>query len=64
MTDTEERKGPPGTACEHCVNFRRFGEKCWFFWQGKTSCTQFLRSDFAQPEYEEVSSWPKVPQLI
>ncbi len=56
----EEKKGPPGTVCENCVAFKRFGDKCWFYWEGKRECTQFVRSDFAEPEYHQVETWPKV----
>ena len=49
-----------GTVCENCTSFRRFGEKCWFFWKSKKACTQFVRSEFAEPEYVELYTWPKL----
>ena len=26
--------------CEGCLNFERFGNDCWVYWENKKDCTQ------------------------
>lgn len=26
--------------CKDCLNWQRYGKDCWYFWQGKKTCTQ------------------------
>ena len=32
----ESKKSP----CDECPSFKRFGRKCWFFWENKKDCSQ------------------------
>ena len=32
-----------GDLCKECLNFKDFGEKCWYFWNEKKDCSQKLR---------------------
>ncbi|MBI4145996.1 hypothetical protein HY489_01515 [Candidatus Woesearchaeota archaeon] len=37
--------------CENCHSFKVFGSKCWFFWEGKKTCSQFKRSSEDEPQF-------------
>ena len=39
--------------CDNCHSFKVFGKKCWFYWEGKRTCTQFRKSDDSEPEFKE-----------
>lgn len=39
--------------CDDCAAFKMFGEKCWFYWQGKRKCSQFRRTQDDEPHFEE-----------
>jgi len=42
------------TVCEHCHTFKLFGEKCWFWWQEKKTCSQFRRAQEDDPHVQSV----------
>jgi len=29
----------------------KFGEKCWFYWEDKKTCTQFRKSPESEPSF-------------
>jgi hypothetical protein len=39
--------------CKECLHFRKFKEKCWFYWENKKECTQRIEEgeeqDFVSP---------------
>ncbi len=45
------------SVCETCHSFKIFGEKCWFFWQEKKSCSQHKTA----PEQEATFKTVHVP---
>ena len=44
--------------CKHCHAFKVFGEKCWFYWEGKKSCSQFKRSEADEPQFCSIELLP------
>jgi len=36
--------------CEHCHNYKVFGKKCWYYWEGKQSCSQYKKGAGNEPE--------------
>jgi hypothetical protein len=42
--------------CDSCHKFKAFGKSCWFFWEGKQTCTQFQREPTDEPHYESVEA--------
>jgi hypothetical protein len=46
----DEKTNP---CCRECFHFKRFKEKCWFYWENKKECTQKIEEgdeqDFANP---------------
>lgn len=45
---------PEGPVCKDCMTFKRFKDKCWFYWDNKKACSNFLGSEFAEPTFKEV----------
>ena len=40
--------------CDDCHAFKQFGEKCWFFWNDKKSCSQHKETPAAEPKFRTV----------
>jgi hypothetical protein len=40
--------------CDACAAFKRFGTKCYFYWENKKTCSQFQVNDFAEPSFKSV----------
>ncbi len=40
--------------CEECHSYKVFGEKCWFFWGSKKSCSQFRGQPLEEPKFRSV----------
>lgn len=38
-------------ACDSCHSYKAFGNKCWFYWKGKKTCTQHRKAPNSQPEF-------------
>jgi len=45
--------------CESCWNKKAFGEKCWFYWEGKKTCSQFKKSPDSEPEFASEETFLK-----
>ena len=41
--------------CDACVSWKRFGAKCWFYWENKKTCSQFVANEFSEPQFKSVS---------
>jgi len=37
--------------CEHCQNYKIFGNKCWFYWEHKRACSQFKKTMEDEPHF-------------
>lgn len=42
------------SVCDSCQSFKNFGEKCWFFWKDKKSCSQYREGLDQEPHFESV----------
>ncbi len=40
--------------CRKCHGFKVFGDKCWFYWDGKKRCSQFRGFPEEEPRFEFV----------
>lgn len=40
--------------CEECHSYKVFGEKCWFFWNSKKSCSQFRGQPMEEPRFRSI----------
>ena len=38
--------------CENCFTYKAFGSKCWFYWEGKRTCSQFRKTVDEEPHYQ------------
>ena len=38
--------------CDRCFNFKAFGNKCWFYWENKKTCSQFKKTLEDEPHVE------------
>ena len=38
--------------CEKCHTYKNVGEKCWYFWEEKKTCSQFKKTIDDEPKYE------------
>jgi len=45
--------------CKNCHAFKAFGEKCWFYWENKKSCSQFQRSQEDEPHFFSIELLPE-----
>ena len=53
MTKTEQ-------VCDDCFSFKMFSEKCWFYWNGKKSCSQHRATQMEEPRFRTIDvplSW-------
>jgi len=39
--------------CKNCQSFKVFGEKCWYYWQKKSACSQHAQTLGEEPKYKE-----------
>ncbi len=37
--------------CDNCHAYKVFGNKCWFYWEHKKSCSQFKRTPEDEPHF-------------
>ncbi len=44
--------------CKNCHAFKVFGEKCWFYWERKKSCSQFKQSPEDEPHFFAIELLP------
>ena len=42
------------SVCDSCESFKRFGEKCWFYWKDKKSCSQYREGIDQEPHFQSV----------
>ncbi|RLE44452.1 hypothetical protein DRJ16_02215 [Candidatus Woesearchaeota archaeon] len=40
--------------CKNCDNWKRFGKGCWFYWEGKRRCTQFVDSNTFKQRFADL----------
>jgi len=40
--------------CKKCHGFKVFGNKCWFYWDGKKKCSQFRGFPEEEPRFESI----------
>ncbi|MEM4282109.1 MAG: hypothetical protein QXU88_00705 [Candidatus Woesearchaeota archaeon] len=48
--------------CENCHNWKVFKERCWFYWKGKTTCSQHKKSWDSEPSF--ITEEPEVESEI
>lgn len=36
--------------CKNCIYWKKFKDKCFYYWEGKKRCTKYL----SEYEYEEI----------
>jgi len=39
------------SVCDNCHMYKTFGNKCWFYWEHKKTCTQFKRTAEEEPHF-------------
>jgi len=40
--------------CKNCALYEKFKEKCWFYWERKRKCTQFVDKDSGRAKYRDL----------
>lgn len=40
--------------CKDCHSFKIFGNKCWFFWENKKTCSQHRKSPESEPDFKTI----------
>lgn len=40
--------------CKNCALYKKFGNKCYFYWEGKRKCTQFVDKDTGVPQFKNL----------
>jgi len=41
--------------CKNCHSYKVFGNKCWYFWEGKKSCSQHRSSQEQEPKFFDIT---------
>jgi len=44
--------------CKECQSFKVFGEKCWFYWERKKTCSQFKKTEDDEPHFFSIELHP------
>lgn len=52
-----------GPVCKTCYIFKRFKDKCWYYWDNKRVCTQHRASAFSEPAFKQVNEWDLAPVI-
>jgi len=42
------------TVCKHCHAFQVFKDKCWYYWDGKSACSQFKQHAGSEPGFVSI----------
>ena len=43
IVEEKPKKDVPA-CCAGCVRWEKFGNKCWYYWEGKKHCTMWVGS--------------------
>ncbi|MBW3018671.1 hypothetical protein KY329_00605 [Candidatus Woesearchaeota archaeon] len=35
--------------CKNCHIYKKLGKDCWYFWEGKKTCSQFRQTEEDEP---------------
>lgn len=48
------KEGEAPELCKGCVNWRVFGNRCWFYWEGKKECSQHRMDEEGNTKFKSV----------